>query len=122
MVKQCTYLLGCLALGELLVAITGVPLPGSILGMLLLTAFLQLGWIKLMDVKGISEFLLSNLGFFFVPPGVALMLYFNVIAREFWPIVTATIVSTILVLLTTGWTHQWVRKWFRSHSDHHEPS
>ena len=47
MVKQCTILFGCMALGELLVKITGISLPGSIIGMLLLAAFLEMGWIKL---------------------------------------------------------------------------
>ena len=61
-------------------------------------------------VQGLSDFLVANLGFFFVPPGVALMLYFDVIAAEFWPIVIATIVSTALVLVVTGWVHQIVRK------------
>ena len=78
--------------------------------MLLLTLFLKLGWIKLHWVQGLSDFLVANLGFFFVPPGVALMLYFDVIAAEFWPIVTATIISTALVLVVTGWVHQIVRK------------
>ena len=81
-----------------------------VIGMLLLTLFLKLGWIKLHWVQGLSDFLVANLGFFFVPPGVALMLYFDVIAAEFWPIVIATIVSTALVLVVTGWVHQIVRK------------
>ena len=85
-------------------------MPGSIIGMLLLTAFLQMGWVKLRWVKGVSDFLVSNMGFFFVPPGVALMLYFDVIAAEFWPIFTATVVSTVLVLVVTGHVHQWVRR------------
>ncbi len=110
MVKQCTILFGCLALGDLLVWLTGIKFPGSIIGMLLLTAFLQAGWVKLSWVKGISDFLVSNMGFFFVPPGVALILYFDVIEAEFWPIVTATVVSTILVLVVTGHVHQWVRR------------
>lgn len=111
MVKQCTILFGCMALGELLVAVTGLSLPGSIVGMLLLAAFLEMGWVKLEWVKNISDFLLSNLGFFFVPPGVALMLNFDTIARDFWPITIATLVSTVLVLLSTGWTHQIVRRY-----------
>ena len=86
-------------------------LPASIIGMLLLTLFLKLGWIKLEWVQGLSNFLVANLGFFFVPPGVALMLYFDIIAAEFWPIVIATLISTILVLVTTGWVHQLVRKY-----------
>ena len=74
--------------------------------MLLLTLFLKLGWIKLEWVQGLSNFLVANLGFFFVPPGVALMLYFDIIAAEFWPIVIATLISTILELDTNGWVHQ----------------
>ncbi len=97
-------------MGELLVWLTGVRLPGSVIGMLLLTAFLQLGWVKLEWIKGLSDFLVSNMGFFFVPPGVALMLYFDLIAAEFWPIVVATVVSTVLVLVVTGHVHQWIRR------------
>lgn len=111
MIRQCSILFGCLALGELIVYLTGIKLPSSIIGMLLLTLFLQLGWIKLHWVQGLSDFLVANLGFFFVPSGVALMLYFDIIAAEFWPIVIATLVSTVLVLVVTGWVHQLVRKY-----------
>ena len=110
MIRQCAILFGCLALGELVVWLTGVKLPSSIIGMLLLTLFLKLGWIKLHWGQGMSDFLVANLGFFFVPPGVALMLYFDIIRAEFWPIVTATVISTLLVLVVTGWVHQLARK------------
>ncbi|EFR53858.1 LrgA family protein [Bacteroides fragilis 3_1_12] len=110
MIRQCAILFGCLALGELIVYLTGIKLPSSIIGMLLLTLFLKLGWIKLHWVQGMSDFLVANLGFFFIPPGVALMLYFDIIAAQFWPIVIATLVSTLLVLVITGWVHQLTRK------------
>lgn len=110
MIRQCAILFGCLALGELIVYLTGFKLPSSIIGMLLLTLFLKLGWIKLHWVQGMSDFLVANLGFFFIPPGVALMLYFDVISAQFWPIVVATIISTALVLAVTGWVHQLTRK------------
>ena len=110
MIRQCAILFGCLALGELVVYLTGVRLPSSIIGMLLLTPLLKLGWIKLEWIQGTSDFLVSNIGFFFVPPGVGLMLYFDVIAAEFWPILIATVVSTVLVLVVTGWVHQLTRK------------
>ena len=111
MIRQCAILFGCLALGELIVFFTGIKLPSSIIGMLLLTLFLG-NWVglKLHWVQGMSDFLVANLGFFFVPPGVALMLYFDVIASEFWPIVTASIISTLLVIVVTGWVHQLTRK------------
>ena len=80
MAKQFFVIFGCLALGEVVV------------------------WAKL------SQFLLANLGFFFVPPGVAIMLYLDVIQKELLPIAMATILSTILVLVVTGHMHQFVVK------------
>lgn len=38
------------------------------------------------------------------------MLYFDVIKAELWPIVVATVVSTVLVLVATGLTDQFLRK------------
>ena len=42
MIRQCAILFGCLALGELVVFLTDIKLPSSIIGMLLLTLFLKL--------------------------------------------------------------------------------
>ena len=110
MVRQCFILFGCLALGELAVRLTGVKLPASIIGMLLLTLLLKLKVIKLEWVRGLTDFLIANLGFFFVPPGVALMLYFDLINAEIVPIALATLLSTIIVLIITGQTHKAVSK------------
>ena len=110
MIRQCFILFGCLALGELAVWLTGVKLPASIIGMLLLTLLLKLKVVKLEWVRGLTDFLIANLGFFFVPPGVALMLYFDLIKSEIVPITLATLLSTIIVLIITGHTHQVVSK------------
>lgn len=110
MIRQCAILFGCLAAGELIVRLSGIPLPASVVGMLVLTLLLQLRWVKLSWVQGMSNFLVANIGFFFVPAGVGLMLHFGVIKASFWPIVVSTIVSTILVLVITGWVHQIVRR------------
>ena len=106
MIRQLAILFGCLALGELIITLTHIPLPSSILGMLLLTLLLKLKVLRLEWVRSISDFLVTNIGFFFVPPGVAIMLYFDIIKAQFVPIVTASVVSTVLVLAVTGWVHQ----------------
>lgn len=110
MIRQCFIIFGCLAVGELIVWLTGITIPSSIIGMLLLTTLLQTKVVKLEWVKGMSDFLISNLGFFFVPPGVALMLYFDIIKAELLPIIVATLASTVIVLIVTGWTHQLFKK------------
>ena len=119
MIRQCTIIFGCLAVGELIVWLTGISIPSSIIGMLRLTALLQMKVVKLEWVKGMSDFLISNLGFFFVPPGVALMLYFDIIKAELLPIVLATAISTMLVIITTGWTDQYLRKLNKKKEDGH---
>lgn len=110
MFRQLAIIIGCLAVGEFIVWLTGITIPSSILGMLLLTFLLKVKVIKLEWVETISNFLVKNMGFFFVPPGVALMLYFDIIKAEIGPIVFATALSTILVLVITGWTHILTRK------------
>lgn len=106
MIRQCLIIFGSLAFGELTVWLTGIPVPSSIIGMLLLTALLQTKVVRLESVQGIADFLISNLGFFFVPPGVALMLYLDIIRAELLPITVATALSTVVVLIVTGWIHQ----------------
>lgn len=110
MLRQCTIIFVCLALAELFIYLTDIRFPAALLGMLLLTLLLKLRWVKLEWVKGVSDFLLAHLGLFFVPPGVALMLHFDLIAAELMPIAVATLVSTIAVLAVTGWTYQLMRR------------
>ena len=73
MILQCGVLFAFLSLGELVVMLTGVPVPSSIIGMLLLTLGLKLGIVRLSQVEKMADFLVHNLGFFFVPAGVGLM-------------------------------------------------
>lgn len=80
--------------------------------MLLITFLLEKKLLKVEDVAPMCRFLVSNMGFFFVPPGVALMLYFDVIADSWLAITVATVVSTALVLLVTGRVHQLFRHGF----------
>ncbi len=110
MLRQCAIIFICLTIAELVVRMTNIRFPSSLLGMLILTFSLKVGLIKLEWVKGISDFLLAHLGLFFVPPGVALMLYLDIIQAQLIPIVAATIISTLLVLTVTGWTYQLIRK------------
>ncbi|WP_158851026.1 MULTISPECIES: CidA/LrgA family protein [unclassified Algibacter] len=110
MIRQLFIILLCLAFGEIIVYFTGIKIPSSIIGMLLLTAGLQFKIIKLEWIQSITDFLLDNMVFFFIPPGVAIMCYFDLISKELVPILAAILGSTVLVLLSTSFTHQLLRK------------
>lgn len=110
MIRQLFLILVCLALGEMVVYFTGIKIPSSIIGMLLLTAGLHFKIIKLKWIQGIADFLLDNMVFFFIPPGIAIMCYLDLISKEWIPILASVIGSTVLVLISTSFTHQVLRK------------
>lgn len=86
--------------------------------MLLLTLALQLKVVKLRHVEKTADFLVHNLGFFFVPAGVGLMSCLGLIAREWMPIAGATVVSTTVILVVTGHVHQFMRRSIRQRHRH----
>ena len=119
MARQFGIIFACLAIGELLSLIPGLNIPGSIWGMLILCLSLERGWVRPATHAPICKFLISNMAFFFIPPGVALMLYFDLIAAEWIPVTVATVISILLVLLVTGHLHQYLHKFFRNREQQH---
>jgi len=95
-----------LAVGEAGAGLAGIPVPGSVLGMLLLAAALRLGLLRAESVQAAADALLDNLSLLFVPAGVGLMLYFDLPARDWWSLLAALVPSTFLVLAAVGWLQQ----------------
>ncbi len=96
-----SLLLLFLLVGEM-VSTIGLVLPGNVIGMLLLTGTLALGIVRVEQVRAASNVLLDNLAFFFVPPAVGVMLYFEVIAEHWAAIAIALVIGTLAVLLAVG--------------------
>lgn len=92
--------------GEAVASLGRLPLPGSVVGMLLLAGALRLGWVPMALVRPAAELLLRHMALLFVPPGVGLVLYLDLIRREWLPIVAAGALGTVAVLLTVGWLQQ----------------
>lgn len=116
MAKQFGIIFACLLAGELIAMIPGASIPGSIIGMLVLTVLLERKMVKPDSIAPLCRFLIKNMAFFFVPPGVALMLYFDIIAAEWIPITVATVVSIFLVIVVTGRLHQFMHRRIKRNS------
>lgn len=110
MIAQFGILLSFLAVGELIVWLTGINIPSSIIGMLLLTASLKIGIVKPVHIERLSNFLVHNLGFFFVPAGVGVMNCFGLISEQWLPIVAASVGSTVIIMAVSGQVHGIVRR------------
>ena len=118
MIKQFAIIFGCLLAGNLLSLIPQMPVPASIWGLLILAVCLQTGIVRPRAIETVCNFLIRNMAFFFIPPGVGLMLYFNLIKEEWLPITVATLVSFILVLISTGSCFQWFHKIIKGQQKH----
>ncbi len=106
MLQGLVLLFGFQFTGELLVRFLGLPVPGNVIGMALLLLSLSLGLVREESITEAGELLLKYLALFFVPAGVGVMLYFDLIAREWLPIVVGTVISTFVVMAVTGWAEQ----------------
>ncbi len=83
-----------------------LPIPGNVLGMGLLLCALLLGWVKVAWLEEAADLLLSNMALFFVPAGVGVMVYADLIGREWLPISVGLVLSTFFVMAVTGWVEQ----------------
>lgn len=108
MLQGFVWLLGFQFAGEILSRLFALPIPGNVIGMALLLLGLVFGLVKEEAICEAAELLLRYLALFFVPAGVGVMLYFDLIGREWLPIVVGTLVSTFVVMAVTGWVEQWL--------------
>jgi holin-like protein len=61
-------------------------------------------------VKPAADILVNNMAFLFVPPGVGLILYFDLLEKEFMAILLSFLLSTFLVLAVVGYAQQRLEK------------
>ncbi|HIV93422.1 MAG TPA: CidA/LrgA family protein [Candidatus Eisenbergiella stercoravium] len=78
--------------------------PASVIGMLLLFVLLIFGILKVEHIREKSDFLLSNMAFFFIPAGVSIINYFDVLAGNVGKLLLICLFTTILTFAVTAWT------------------
>lgn len=88
--------------GEVSVLLLKVPVPGPVIGMLMLFLTLQIRGKTPPSVSYASNALLSHLSLLFVPAGVGIMVHFNRIAQEWLPISLSLVLSTVLTMAATA--------------------
>jgi putative effector of murein hydrolase LrgA (UPF0299 family) len=89
-------------LGEGVVFVTGLPIPGPVVGMLLLFAAL-LAWPSLHQVvENTANELLRHLSLLFVPAGVGIMVAAASVQGYWLALIVALVVSTVLTLSVTA--------------------
>lgn len=89
-------------ISTVIISAIGLPFPPSLLGMLILAALLCGKVIPPSSIEGICNILISKMGMLFLPAGVSVILYADVIRAEWLPITATIIVGSLTVLTGTA--------------------
>ena len=111
MLNALTLLVTCQLIGEIVSRGLGLPIPGPVIGLLLLLAMLIVRERRGRggpgaELKAAASGLLGNLGLLFVPAGVGVVTQLDVLGRNWLPIAVSILVSTTLGLAVAGWVMQ----------------
>lgn len=102
------WLLVFQSFGELLSRGLDLPLPGPVIGMILLLPALRLAALR-DDVARCADFLLSHLSLLFVPVGVGVMTHLSLVSQYGVRILLVLIASTLIGLAVTALALHWLR-------------
>ncbi len=103
LVVQIGFLYVLYRIGVFIQEVFYIPVPGSIIGMMLLLLFLMMGAVKVKYLNDGAHILLLYLPLFFVPATVGVMNHFGFLSsRDGLIMLIALLIGTILVLVGSG--------------------
>ena len=96
-------------LAEVMAALSPLPIPASVYGLLLMLIALGLKLIKVDQVKQASSFLVGILPILFLVPAVGIMSLWAELRAFLLPCVLAAVPVTVLVMAASGLVTQWIQ-------------
>ena len=102
MISALTLLLIFQLIGEVLARWLNLPIPGPVIGMLLLFLALVLRRGPGDDLRNTSQNLLQHLSLLFVPAGTGIMVHLHRVADEWLPLLLSLLISTVATLVVTA--------------------
>ncbi|ANG93494.1 hypothetical protein A8A57_14260 [Lelliottia amnigena] len=94
----------CLYAGIFIATLLPIAIPGSIIGMLILFVLLALQILPAKWVNPGCFVLIRYMALLFVPIGVGVMQYYDLLMAQFGPIIVSCSVSTLVVFLVVSWS------------------
>ena len=102
MIAALTLLLAFQLIGEIIARGLDLPIPGPVIGMMLLFLGLVLRGGPGETLRQTAGSLLQHLSLLFIPAGAGIMLYRDLIAAEWLPLSAALLGSTVLAIVVTA--------------------
>ena len=102
-IKQVGIIFSICALSVLIEHFLPFAFPASVISLLLLLVLLLTGVVRVDHIREKSDFLLGNLGFFFIPVSVSIMNYVDLLWQHAAAFLTVCVVSMVLTYGATVW-------------------
>lgn len=100
-------LLACQLAGEVTTRLLMLPIPGPVLGMVILFFALVVRGHVPEDVGAVTGGLLQNLSLLFVPAGVGVMLHARLLVDNWLALSAALLLSVVITIAVTGAVMSW---------------
>ncbi|WP_335948490.1 MULTISPECIES: CidA/LrgA family protein [Salipiger] len=108
MLGYLTLIFVCQLAGELVVGTLAMPVPGPVVGMVLLFLYLALRRAVPEGLGQAAGGLQRAMSLLFVPAGAGVMLHFHLLAEAALPLGLGLLVSTIATIAVTGLLMSWL--------------
>ena len=103
-IKQVGIIFSICWLGVVMEKLLPFAFPASVIGMVLLLICLLTGILKVEHIREKSDFLLSNLAFFFIPAGVNVINYLDILKTNWLPLLVICVLTTIITFVATAYS------------------
>ena len=106
---QLLIIFGFSFIGNVISNVFRLPVPGSILGMILLFLALQFKILEFRHVDEAGSVLINNMTILFLPAGVGIMAKWNLISH-FWAQILLIVVAALIInMLILGKLVEWIK-------------
>lgn len=100
--KGTAVLLLLQGISTIVLNLCGFKFPPALLAMLLLLALMLKGIIRPRTVEDVCDILIEKMGMLFLPAGVSILLYLDIIVAESTAIIATVLISSLLILVVTA--------------------
>ncbi|MGH1399251.1 MAG: CidA/LrgA family protein [Alphaproteobacteria bacterium] len=110
MIQGFIVIIGLLLIGEIASSGLALPVPGAVIGMVLLLGILIIRKSVPENVAQVADGLLAHIGLLFVPAGAGISLYLGMIADNWVVILLASFGGTVSSLVITALLFQALKR------------
>ena len=103
-IKQFGIIFSLCRIATVIEELLPIAFPASVIAMLLLLLCLMTGVLKIDHIREKSDFLLANMAFFFIPAGVNVINYLDILKANWLPLLLICVITTVITFAATAYS------------------